>query len=337
MTRQQIDILLSNLSDEDHPRLEETHISWVILSGDYVYKIKKPVRFHFLDFTSMVKRQFYCERELTLNRRLTDDIYLAVVPVKQNECGVSIGDCPGEIIDHAVCMRRMEAGRRMDRLLMTGMVSTADIDALAQKIARFHRSAEIINNKDARDISEKFADLASEEFFLQQHLPHSGLPSISHAIRVSDIFSEKHARHVYDRIHRGFVRDCHGDLHTRNIFLLTTPQPFDCIEFNDDLREIDVLNEVAFLCMDLEAFGRNDLSRQFMHTYNTAFPSLETQEDRLLLQYYKSYRANVRAKIYSLAARNAVSGDEQAAALAQADRYLGLMNGYLQKLMTCRI
>ncbi len=337
MTRQQIDSLLTNLSDEDHPQLEETHISWVILAGNYVYKIKKPVHLHFLDFSTSEKRHYYCERELRLNRRLTDDIYLAVLPVKQNERRISIGDDPGEIIDHAVCMRRMPAERRMDRLLMNGLVSTADIDALAQKIARFHRSAQIINNKDVRDISEKFADLASEEFFLQQHLSHSGLPSISHAVRVSDAFYEQHARHVCDRTHRGFVRDCHGDLHTRNVFLLTTPQPFDCIEFSDELREIDVLNEVAFLCMDLEAFGRHDLSQRFLGAYNAAFPALLADEDYLLLEYYKSYRANVRAKIYSLAARNARKGDEQAAALEQAERYLALMNGYLQKLMTCRI
>jgi aminoglycoside phosphotransferase family enzyme len=257
--------------------------------------------------------------------------------VKQNELGIFIGDHPGEIVDHAVCMRRMEAGRRMDRLLMKGLVSTGDMDALAHKIARFHQSAQIIYNKDARDIPEKFADLASEEFFLQQHLSQSGLPSISQAVRVSDAFCEKHAWHIRDRAHRGFIRDCHGDLHTRNIFLLTTPQPFDCIEFSDELREIDVLNEVAFLCMDLEAFGRHDLSQRFLRTYNAAFPSLETPEDQLLLQYYKSYRANVRAKIYSLAARNAPGGDEQAAALEQAGRYLALMNGYLQKLMTCQI
>jgi len=337
MTRQQIDSLLSNLGDEDHPRLEETHISWVILSGEYVYKIKKPLQLHFLDFSTTEKRAFYCGRELLLNRRLTDDIYLAVLPVKQNERGVFIGDCPGEIIDHAVCMRRMEAGRRMDRLLMTGRVSSADIDALAEKIARFHRSAVIINNKDVNDISEKFSDLASEEFFLQQHLSHSGLSSISHAVRVSDAFCEMHARHVGDRIQRGFVRDCHGDLHTRNIFLLSTPQPFDCIEFSDELREIDVLNEVAFLCMDLEAFGRNDLSSRFIHTYTAAFPSLETEEDRLLLEYFKCYRANVRAKIHSLAARDARGEEEQAAALRQAAGYLALMNRYLQKIMTCQI
>lgn len=135
-----------------------------------------------------------------------------------------------------------------------------------------------------------------------------------------------------ERTAKGFARDGHGDLHTGNIFLLDTPQPFDCIEFNDDIRQIDVLNDIAFLCMDLEAFERKDLSERFLHSYLRLFPARETEEDNQLFLYYKSYRANVRAKINSLKAHAATTPEEKTSAMADARKYLDLMNGYLREL-----
>lgn len=329
---------------DGRPQLVETHISWVILSGGDVYKIKKPLRLHFLDFSTLEKRKFYCEREVTLNRRLTEDIYLDILPVitrsdelfigcREEEAGRGKGDTgrlTGEVMDYAVHMRRMEEGRRMDKLLKTRQVIHKDMEMLAGKMAAFHKTADIIHKKDLRDISDKFADLISEENYLRKYDPQ--LISISRAVGISTRFSEKHEKRIRERIEAGYTRDCHGDLHAGNIFLLDTPQPFDCIEFNDDLRQIDVLNEIAFLCMDLEAFGRKDLSERFLTFYLTHFPALETDEDEQLFIYYKSYRANVRAKINSLRARSAATGTEKEAALAEAGKYLVLMNGYLQQL-----
>lgn len=134
------------------------------------------------------------------------------------------------------------------------------------------------------------------------------------------------------RLKAGYFRDCHGDLHSRNIFLLPDPQPFDCIEFNDDYRHIDVLNEIAFLCMDLDAFGRHDLSELFFNSYNNLFPTAETKEDYLLFVYYKSYRSNIRAKVNSLRARSAINEAQQLLALKEAERYLRLMNSYINEL-----
>jgi aminoglycoside phosphotransferase family enzyme len=149
---------------------------------------------------------------------------------------------------------------------------------------------------------------------------------------VSDRFHEANKNLLAERLKAGYIRDCHGDLHSRNIFLLHTPQVFDCIEFNDDYRQIDVLNDIAFLCMDLDAFGRKDFSDFFLDCYDQLFSTIKTAQDRKLLIYYKSYRANIRAKVNSLRARSAKSEDQKKIALSETEKYLLLMQGYLQML-----
>jgi len=155
---------------------------------------------------------------------------------------------------------------------------------------------------------------------------------ICQAIDTSNVFIERNKKLLADRLKAGFFRNCHGDLHTRNIFLLPSPQPFDCLEFNDDYRQIDVLNEVAFLCMDLDAFGRQDLSDIFINSYNNLFPSMKTDEDRRLFVYYKGYRSNIRAKVNSLRAREAGNDADRKLRLAEADKYLRLMDCYMKAL-----
>jgi aminoglycoside phosphotransferase family enzyme len=333
MNREQIDRLMADVSVQpagSQSRLIETHISWVIVAGGFAYKIKKPMRYSFLDFSTLEKRRLYCERELVLNRRLTEEVYLGVVPILSAGERISIGNMQGTIIDYAVKMNEMEAGRRMDLLLKEDKVGYSDIGRLAEKIAGFHRRAEIIPDKDIMDIPLKFADLANEREFLSGYLPVAAY--IGWAEHASLSFVERHRKLVAARQEEGLIRDCHGDLHTRNIFLLDDPQPFDCIDFNDDLRQIDVLNEVAFLCMDLDASGRQDLSALFLLRYNELFPVMRTEEEEKLFFYFKSYRANVRAKVNSYRARTAVTPDERDVALRQSEKYLRLMKEYLEQL-----
>jgi hypothetical protein len=156
--------------------------------------------------------------------------------------------------------------------------------------------------------------------------------AIDRAIDSSDAFIEKHQGLFTTRLKAGFFRDCHGDLHSRNIFLLPDPQPFDCIEFNDEYRQIDVLNEVAFLCMDLDAFGRTDLADLFLDYYNTLFPTIRREEERRLFIYYKSYRANIRAKVNSLRARSAGNDEGRRLSLVEVAKYLALMDRYMKEL-----
>lgn len=293
MTQEQIEILTQSSGYE----LVETHISWVLISDSIVYKIKKPVTFSFLDFSTIEKRKQYCEAEVRLNKRLTEDIYIDVHPIEQS----------GSILDYAVRMHKVDRHLQMDVLLAENRISEDDIRRLAEKMVAFHQNTDIIYDKDPLDIPKKFTDLRDEA--------HHKI--IDRAMACNDEFTRHHTDLLKSRVQDGYIRDCHGDLHTRNIFLLKTPQPFDCIDFNDDIRQIDVLNEIAFLCMDLDAAGRQDLSTHFVTYYNELFPVMNTT----LFNYYKAYRANVRAKV-------SILGGHQ----EEAGKYLLLMDEYLKML-----
>lgn len=313
-------------------KLQQTHISWILLCGDVVFKIKKPLKYSFLDFSTLEKRKFYCEREVVLNRRLTEDVYIDVQPVKELNGRFFIGDAEGAIVDYAVFMRRLDAAKQMDVMLQRQQVTMQHMQQLAEKISAFHKSATPVFNKDYLDIRSKFNDLSAESNFLAEQLTPAVATLISDAIRTSDAFIAAHAETFKSRLAAGFFRDCHGDLHSRNIFLLAVPQPFDCIEFNDDIRQIDVLNDVAFLCMDLDAFGRQDLAEGFMQFYTAAFQAMRNEEERRLFVYYKAYRANIRAKINSLRARTETDVAKRQSTLQEAMKYLTLMQQYSKTL-----
>ncbi len=335
MTIEQIKNLISagefpEISDKYE--LIETHISWVILCDHFVYKIKKPVKYSFLDFSTVDLRRFYCHRELELNKRLTQHVYLEVLPVRDRNGQILIGGSDGMVMDYALKMHKMDTEKRMDKLLVKGVVRTEDIKSLAEIVAAFHKNTTIIYQKDLQDITEKFNDLSAEREYLASQLGSSFGHFIDEAIESSNSFLHANRQLIDYRLKNGLYRDGHGDLHSRNIFLLPRPVPFDCIEFNDDFRQIDVLNEIAFLCMDLDAFGYPDLSEQFLKDYNRFFPAIKTGKDEQLFVYYKIYRANVRAKVNSLRAKSAASEEEKNKALADSEKYLDLMKDYLESL-----
>lgn len=326
MTKEQVNKYLQDdifQQQEGIPELVETHISWVIIGRRFVYKIKKPVRFSFLDFSTLEKREYYCRREVGLNRRLTDDIYLDVQPVKLFD----------DIIDYAVRMRKVDRSRQMDILLRSKQVSQTDIRRLAEKMAAFHLQATIVVDKHWEGMKYEFNDLEKEKEFLKRQLGADRGKLIAASVEASDKYLERRTALLVHRFNEGLCRDVHGDLHAGNIFLLSDPQPFDCIEFNDEFRRIDVLNEIAFLCMDLEAFGEKTLSDLFLVTYNNLFPAIRNEDDQQLFLYYKSYRANVRAKVKSLEAGFATDDALKARSLAEADRYLNMMDHYLKRLV----
>ncbi|MGB5360746.1 MAG: hypothetical protein WBN27_12460 [Eudoraea sp.] len=336
MIKEQINSLLL---EGDFPEVStereliETHISWVFICHRFVYKIKKPIKYSFLDFSTLEKRKKYCKREIELNKRLTNGIYLDVVPINKLNDHYKIGGKVGTVIDYAVRMLKMDRTKQMDQLLVQKKVTKSDIQNLAKKIALFHESTTIIHQKDVLDIQEKFNDLEAEKKYLAaQSGGGKYLTIIDNAIKISNTFLEKNKELLTGRLRAGFFRDCHGDLHSRNIFLLPSPQPFDCIEFNDDYRQIDVLNEVAFLCMDLDAFGKKDLSELFLEYYNQFFSSMKSSKEHHLFVFYKAYRANVRAKVSSLRAKSAVNEKERTKALSEVDKYLRLMESYLKTL-----
>jgi uncharacterized protein len=333
MTKEQIDNLLANGQFPENAgqrELIETHISWVILCGQFVYKIKKAVQYSFLDFSTLALRKHFCHREIELNKRLSGNIYIDVQPVYEWNGSYRIGGKEGMIKDYAVRMYKMDREKQMDVLLTQHKVSWPDIRNLAEKVAVFHKKTNIIYQKDFLEIQEMFNDLGAKKNFPAGQPDSKRADIINRAIETSDNFIKGNIELLAARLGAGFFRDCHGDLHSRNIFLLPSPEPFDCIEFNDDLRQVDVLNEVAFLSMDLDAFGRQDLSELFIKYYNQFFPAIKGAADRNLFIYYKSYRSNVRAKVNYLRAKSAANDAEKMKALSAADKYIDLMDSYLK-------
>lgn len=308
--------------------LLETHISWVILTDEFAFKLKKPVRFDFLDFSTLELRKHFCEEELRLNQRLAPQMYLRVLPVGQ----LGIGDHDTPTIDYALQMRRMDNAREMDKLLLDGSVSATDLEHLAALLAAFHlehrleASLPYQPEADARD----FADLF-------------GLEADLAALQVSDAqlmrkwavfvpaFLQQHAGRMEARIQSRFWVEGHGDLHSRNIFLPKNAKPvvFDCLEFNPHFRRLDVLNELAFLCMDLEFYGRKDLALCFLQHYTRAWNCFEQPEDQLLFTYFKAYRANIRLKVGLLGLRQ--HADAQASKNALS--YWTLLKQYMEELI----
>jgi uncharacterized protein len=310
--------------------LLETHISWIIIGKKYVYKIKKPVKLSFLDFSALRKRKFYCDEELRLNRRLTRNVYLNVLPVSAKDHQYYLNSANGQTIDYAVQMRKLDTSRQMDRLLKKNKVTKEHIEKIALTIFRFHKNIPATYPSFSRKNAEAdFNDILTVKDFLKKNLGGEISGKIIHATRKSNTFLKKNEELFRKREARGFVRDCHGDMHSRNIFLYNKPIIFDCIEFNKKYRHIDVLKEIAFLCMDLEAYKKYGLSDYLLKTY-----SGKNLNDELysLFTYYKAFLANVRAKANVLEAMQQDEDDSFKQSLKESLKYLNLMHSYIQLL-----
>lgn len=276
----------------------ETHISIILLTGSYAYKFKKPVNFGFLDFSTLARRKHFCEAELRLNRRLAPELYLEVVPVTAGP--VLKGD--GEIIEYAVRMREFAQDDQFDRLLGRGRLEAASLDALAERVAKFHTTAEIAE-ADSDYGTPSAIQVPVEENFSQIRdcLPAGAGQSPLQSLHnwTQEAFHKLQGT-LQARKDGGFIRECHGDLHLRNIALVNdVPVAFDCIEFNDNLRWIDIISEVAFMVMDLDHRQQPALASRFLNTW------LEQTGDYAgiqVLRYYLVYRAMVRAKVDCLRA-----------------------------------
>jgi len=274
----------------------ETHISWVVLAGQYAYKIKKPVNFGFLDFSTLAKRLFFCREELRLNRRLAAHLYLDVVPITGALDRPKMGG-QGEAIEYAVKMVRFPAGCTLDERAQHGQLTGGDIDQLTDIIAGFHEAIDKAAEDSPYGDSENIRHWCAENF---DHIT----PSLDDAGRRRQLQSleawstdewRKQAGFMQQRKRQGAVRECHGDLHLGNITLINgRVTPFDCIEFNPMLRWVDVISEAAFLILDLVRFGQECHAYRFLNRY---LQYTGDYHGLALLPYYLVYRAMVRAKV----------------------------------------
>ncbi len=304
MSPTQIDLLLQHL-DTVHGTIEykSTHISWIILCPDIVYKIPKPAHLPYLDFRSLEQRRLYCESEVFLNSRLTDGVYLEVTPVWQLDQAFGIEHPPlaATIVDYAVKMKRLPEDRLMRIMLEKQKVEQHHISAIANQLAQFHQTNErSLTPPDIEQLQEDFADLRSVKSTINALLHEDAAGQVEEWIYDSRNFLRRHFGRMQERHQLGFYREVHGDLHAENIFLLEEPVIFDCIAFNEDFRNDDLLNELAFFCMDMDYHREGPLGHLFLQQYLQKNPCLETEEDQQIFLYYKLYRANIRLKVNAL-------------------------------------
>jgi aminoglycoside phosphotransferase family enzyme/predicted kinase len=302
---------LMNPALYDHPvdsfQLIETHISWLLLTGPFAYKIKKPVNLGFLDFSSIDRRRYFCEEELRLNRRLAAPLYCAVVPITGTADRPRFGG-GGTVIDYAVKMRQFPQEAQLDRLLDAGRLEVARLDELAADLAAFHDRADRAEADGPFGTPERIAGPMRENF--DQIRSAFGPPADPEGFpadradqlqRVQAWSEADHTAHhdaFLQRTAGGFVRECHGDLHLANMVLWEgRVLPFDCLEFDPHLRWIDVMSDVAFVTMDLTHRDRPGWACRLLSVY------LEISGDYAglsVLRSYQVYRAMVRAKVAAL-------------------------------------
>lgn len=298
--------------------LLETHISWVLLTGRYAYKLKKPVALGFLDFSTLEARRTACEEELRLNRRTAPDLYLEVVPVTGTATEPRLGG-EGRAIDYAVKMCEFPQDALLDRVAARGELAPALMDDLAAEVASFHAGVARAGPGSELGSPDNVIALARQNFDQLRSLgPDSASTAALQRLAAWTEREFAHRERVFAaRRDAGFVRECHGDLHLRNLLLLDGRiVPFDCIEFNASLRWIDVMSEVAFVVMDLADHGFPAHAGRFLDAY------LEETGDYAglaCLRFYLVYRAMVRAKVASMRAHQLPAG---ALERVQAEREL---------------
>lgn len=326
---------LQNPALYDHPvdkfEVIETHISWVLLTGDYVYKIKKPVNFGFLDFSTLEKRHFYCEEELRLNRRLAPQLYLDVVTIYGSEAHPRLNSVieNNDVIEYAVKMRQFPQSVQLDRLLEKGELDNSVMDKLANKVAQFHLSIPPADKTSNYGDVEHIQQPVLENFTqirrcIDDQMMTSLLDKLEHWTQQQ---LQKHSVTIKLRKTHGYVRECHGDMHLRNIALWHDEIViFDCIEFNENFYRIDVMSEIAFLVMDLEARQQDLLAQRFLNSY---LEITGDYEGLPLFLFYKVYRAMVRAKVAALRlGQEQAGGVESGQTFNELQQYIKLASRY---------
>jgi hypothetical protein len=306
----------------------QTQMSFVFLTGDYVYKVKKPVDLGYLDYTTLDKRRFFCHQELGLNRRLCPDAYLAVVPIVQDKGEIRI-EGEGDPIEYAVKMKQLPQDRMMDVLLPDGQVTEEMVAEVAERLVDFHQKAETDSKIAAFGKLDVIRQNTDENF--NQTEKYIGVsisqPRFAQIKRHTEDFVSSNSSLFDKRAKEGKIRDCHGDLRAAHICFTNGICIYDCIEFNDRFRYSDVASEIAFLAMDLDRYQRADLSQHLVNTY----VELSHDEELLrLLNFYKCYRAYVRGKVESFKLDDAyIPEEEKAKVLTVAKRYFELAESYI--------
>lgn len=321
-------------------QLLETHVSWVLLAGETAWKLKKPVNLGFLDFSTLELRHQACQEELRLNRRTVPELYLGVEPITGSEAAPQLGG-PGPVLEYAVRMRRFPDAALLSTRLDQGQLEPALFEALGRHVAAFHAAA-----PQARP-GQGYGDGAAIHGPVRQNFAQIRerlqAPALLQQLAAVEAWAEasfaRLAPLCAERLARGRVRECHGDMHLGNMVLLDgAPRLFDALEFNPALRWTDVMADVAFLVMDLQVHGQAGYGWRFLNAW---LEQSGDYEGLALLPYYLCYRAMVRAKVAAIRSSQC-SGSAADAALAECRRYLDLAlactrPGTPRLLITCGV
>ncbi len=320
---------LKNPSAYPHPveriELKETHISWVFLTGDYAYKIKKNVKFNVVDYSSLEKRKLFTEKELALNKRLCEPLYLSVVKIVKESGKIKISDA-GEAIEYALKMKELPQDKLLSSMLERGDVGKELIEKIAKVMVEFFNRTNGSDNRIVNnfiELKKKFWEscfTSVREF----HAPHLEIERKVHE------FFERNAGLLEKRIEENMVKDLHGDAHSRNIFIDgNNIYIYDCIEFDDELRHEDIAYEVSALSMDLDFHDRRDLAQHYIDTYLR----LSGDNDAIkLFPFYLCYWAYVRGMVTGFQATNEQDAEEKQELQETSEKYFQLASHYAEDL-----
>lgn len=321
------------LQKENYPHpaegvtLVQTHISFVLLAGDSVYKWKKPVDFGFLNFSSLEKRKYFCEQELELNRRLCPDLYEEVVTLNVDGDSFCLNGS-GEVVEYGLKMSRMPEDMMMGRMMADRKVTRQHIDSIIDQLVPFYVNAAGDSSIKEFGTAKSVAVNVLENFEQTEGFVGQGAITKEQFDNISAYSKEflSHEDRFQARIDAGKIRDCHGDMHSANICLTDPVSIFDCIEFNERFRYTDVAADVAFLAMDLDFHGEEELSNYFIEQFVTKSCDAELLG---MLNFYKCYRTYVRAKIALFTASDpAVDAVTKEACIEQARKHFLLAEQY---------
>ncbi len=275
----------------------ETHISWIFLTDSFAYKVKKPIRNEFLDYSTLQRRHFCCEEEFRLDRRYASDLYIGVVPITLDSDQLRINGS-GRVVEYAVKMRRFDESAQLGKRLKLNLVEANEIKALARQLADFHLQAPRATSEQGfagaaevlRQAIDNIVAISGKPDLIEQESEH-----VAEVMEWTNWYFQLYQRQFDLRLAEGFVRECHGDLHVGNIVLWQGQlRPFDGIEFNPEFRWIDVLSDIGFLAMDLSAKQHSELCHLLVSSYLEVTGDYECLA---LLRWYMVYRAMVRAKV----------------------------------------
>ncbi|NIO20676.1 MAG: hypothetical protein GTN76_08040 [Candidatus Aenigmarchaeota archaeon] len=314
-------------------RMIQTHISWVFLTGNFVYKIKKPVDFGFLDFTTLDKRKKFCKKEVEINRMFSPEVYLDFVPVNKFENYSIKINGPGETIDYAVKMKQLPQELLMDKLLDKNQVETKDIERIVDILVKFYSKTQTFRDPHSIGSLETVKFNWNENFkqtnqFIGNTIEKETFETIKGRI---ENFMDKNKDLFEKRLKEGFIKWCHGDLHSGNIFIIDEKvYIFDAIEFNERFAISDVASDIAFLSMDLEFRKRKYLSEYLIRKYVEDTGDVDLEK---LLDFYRCYRAYVRGKVVSFRINDPnIPDHEKKEAIDTAKIYFQLAREYAKNL-----